>query len=365
MRKKKSRVRKPTRNGAPAKPSRAVANDPVLTSVKALMRPFDVEKGVAAPLVDGRPAQKFMAKAQTQITLAAGKMMAFMVCPNAANDASAASVIFLVGTANAGRFDIDGFIRNGIAGVNIWGTGGVNTIIPLSTNTPYSQTTLSGNSTVNTGVEYACVGNGLKFTYEGAELYRGGTLRYIYDREGGFNHDESNWTNRTGNNLVDYVNNNPNTIRQSINKDNVVEINCSPEGLAGYFECLAGTDSVYGADDNKQSEYVGGASPTTYFGVRPTVIGYYVNTSGNTISFHIDTVEHWAMSSPIIQSLQTPSYAHTAMATHVSAVMGTIRQQHAGSPNVHHATVAKETVAAMKSPIGHELLNVGIRAALA
>lgn len=353
IKKKKPRKKQPSNGLKQATP---LSGDPVITSVRAFMRPFNVEKGIAAPLSDGRPSQKFMAKAQTQISLTSGQMFVFMATPNCANNATHASVVFAIGASNGSNFITDGPWRSATIGdqVGAWGT-----IARISTNTPYTAATLA------TGYDFSCVGSGLKFTYEGSELYRGGTLRYLYDKDSGYVNNAGDWTADTPTGLVTYINAAANTIRQSINKDNVVEINTSVVNT-GYVDPAGNVLSTsYGVNGAVASQLIGGASATTVFSLSPAVLGYYVNTSGNTISFHVDVVEHWALTSPDIQSLQTPSYAHVSLATHVSAVMDNVRQAHATTPNTHHATVATDTLKVMKSPIGHELLNVGLRAALA
>lgn len=328
------------------------AYDPIHTAIRARFAPFDTEKGIAAPLTDGRPSQKFMAKAQTQITLAGNQGFCFMACPNVSSNPNVASVVFAVGTFAGGVFAVDGFWKNASVGDQV-GTFG--TITKLVTNTPYASATLA------TGYEYACIGSGLKLTYEGSELYRGGTLRYLYDKEGTYN-DQNNWAADTPNGLINYVNSAANTVRQSINKENVVEINTTNTNDY-YYECSGILGNSYGIGTS-ETELVGGTLASTYFGLRPTVIGYFVNTSANAISFHVDVVEHWSLTHPTIQTLQTPSYAHSPMSTHVQALMDNVRQNHAGAPNVKHIDVTKTTLSAMKSPIGHELLNAGIRAAL-
>lgn len=326
--------------------------DPIHTAIRARFVPFDTDKGIAAPMSDGRPSQKFMAKAQAQVALASGQGFCFMACPNVASDANYSSVMIAIGSFTNGKFTTDGAWKNTVAGgaVGLFG-------VPawISTNTPYSAATLA------TGFEYSCVGSGLKFTYEGSELYRGGTLRYLYDKEGAYNSDV-NWAADTVNGLIDYVNSAPNTVRQSINKENVVEINTTNTGDY-YSECVNAASTSYGVGSN-DCALIGGSTTTTYFGTRPNVLGYFVNTSGNAISFHVDVVEHWSITAAAIQSLQTPSYAHASMATHASALMDNVRQAHAGIPNSKHLDVAKLTMSALKSPIGHELLNAGIRAAL-
>lgn len=331
----------------------ATVDDPIVHATKAFFRPFDALKGLAAPFSDGRPSQKFMAKAQGQITLTSGQIMAFMINPNLAANGDYASMVFAIGASTGGAFTTNGTWKSATVGDL---TGAFGTINKISTTTPYRANVLS------TGYEFACVGNGVKFTYEGAELYRGGTMRYIFDKEGLYN-QAFDWTVDTPNGLIDFVNSSANAVRQSINKENVVEINASPIAY-GYQPINAVIETAYGSHWTGCS-LLGGATATTYFGVKPNVVGYYVNTSGNTISFHVDIVEHWAVSAFDIQSLQTPSYASATMDTHTKAVMDNVRQVHASMPNTHHATVASTVLKAMKSPLGHELLNAGIRAALA
>jgi hypothetical protein len=338
----------------PRKKSAITRNfDPIHTAIRARFVPFDTEKGIASPLSDGRPSQKFMAKAQAQITLTSGQGFCFMVGANAASDSTRASVVFAIGAFTSGVFTTDGSWQNLTVGDQV---GPFGTIQRLGTNTPYTAATLAD------GYEYACVGAGLKFTYEGSELYRGGTLRYLYDKEAAYNSTNS-WSGDSVNGVINFVNSAPNTVRQSINKDNVVEINTTPT-YDGYVEQSAAAGGAYGGTGESFTSTIGGTTGTTQFCIKPAVLGYYANTSGNTISFHVDVVEHWSITNPVIQSLQTPSYAHAPMSTHVAALMDNVRQAHAGSPNVKHLDVTKTTLSAMKSPIGHEVLNAGIRAAL-
>lgn len=316
---------------------------------------------MAAPLIDGRPSQKFMAKAQTQLSLAAGQGFCFMQGANFALGAGNPSIVIAVGAFTGGRFSTDGTWKSATAGDLV---GSFGTITRLTTNTPYTGVSLNTDK-----LEYACLAAGIKFTYEGSELYKGGTFRYIYDKDSTYN-GTPDWASRTVNGLIDLVNSSANTIRQSINKDNIVEINASITP-SPYIEAASPLDVAYGVPNfagngpNNIASLVGGAAATSYFCTAPSVIGYYVNTSGNTISFHIDTVEHWSCSGAVIQSLQTPSYSHVAMSSHVDAVMANVRQDHASKPHTKHVDVAKATVSAMKSPLGHEILNVGLKAALA
>lgn len=347
-------VRKPKNKNGSVGAAKAYVNDPVVTSVRSFFRPFDTEKGISGPLSDGRPSQKFMAKAQTQVSLAAGQGFVFIVAPNVASDTNRASVVFATGAFSGGLFTTDGPLKNATAGDKVGPFGALTT---LSTSTPYSAATLS------IGYEFSCTGSGLKLTYEGAELYRGGTLRYVADLENTFASGIGDWGGSTVNGIINFINSSANTVRQSINKDNVVEVNTSVI-KTDYDECMELSGTCF-SKTSRICNLVGGASGTTYLGLAPAMYGYYVNTSGNSISFHVDVVEHYSISAPAIQALQTPSYAHAQMATHVSAVMTNVRQMHAGQPNTHHVDMTKQAVKAFKSPLGHEILNAGLTAALA
>lgn len=138
---KPKRKRQKTTNEA----KKVGAYDPIHTAIRARFVPFDTEKGIASPMNDGRPAQKFMAKAQTQIALAAGQGFCFMACPNISSNSNVASVLFAVGAFTGGQFTTDGFWRNATVGDQV---GPFGQIIKLTTNTPYSSATLIDSNTV-------------------------------------------------------------------------------------------------------------------------------------------------------------------------------------------------------------------------
>jgi hypothetical protein len=344
--------RKKNKPRIPRAPTTPKELDPITTAVKAMINPFVVEKGIAAPLADGRPSQKFMAKAQTSITVPSGYIMAFMASPTCSSDATNPSVMIVVGTANAGNFSVTQAFYSGATA-----TAAGLTYSTLTTNTPYSAANLNAGN-----FDYCCTGSGLRFTYDGTELNRGGTFRYVYDNEAAYN-PPFDWATASAVSLVNFINSAPNAVRQSINKNNVVEINASIT-RSDYDEATSPFDVCYTPDpEYNDNQPITTAASNIRFAHKPSMLGYYVNP-GSQVTFHVEVVEHWSLSAPTIQALQTPSYAHTQMATHVQAVLMNVRQAHATQPNVHHVDVAKSTVSAMKSPLGHEILNTAIRAAL-
>jgi len=350
MSKPKRRVRK---NGSSSgKPNKSVSDDPVIGTVKAILRPFDSVKGVASPLVDGRPSQKFMAKAQTQVIIPTGQIMAFMVCPCAANEGTKFSMAICVGAATSGNFTSTAGWTNATP---------PGSVIGMSTNTPYSSSVLSS------GIEGSNVSCGVRFTYEGTELNRGGTFRYLYDRDGAYNDDGASWGGGTPSpyTIITYVNGCANSIRQSINIEPAVEINATHEE-SPYREFIDTNNIWFGIDGASGGASIGpSASTIGEIGLKPLVVGYFLNSSSGSISFHVDLIEHWAMSGAQVQTLQTDSYAHAPMAAHVAAILASTRQMHASTPNVHHATVTANTMKALKSPLGHLVLNDAIKVALA
>lgn len=322
--------------------------DPVISTVKAAVRPFDVQKGVASSLDMNRPSQKFMAKANTSVSIPSGCLMVFMSAPCVASDSAYASIVMAVQTSSATPFS--GFWSNSTAGDLVVGGG---TITRLSTNTPYPAATLSA------GYDWACCGSGLRFTYEGTELNRSGMFRYTYDPEYAYNTSNTNWTSKSPAQVQTFVDNSPNNIRQSINKNNTVEINTF----------IAPTDYAVGDGDSywtgsTRGNLLGGTTATTYFSTGPKVIGYFLNSSTATVSFHVEVIEHWNVSSPTIQSLHTDSVAHPVLAQQVGSFLMSSRQNHAVQPNDHHVDVMRSTQKALGTPLGHELLSTALRAAL-
>lgn len=331
------------------RPKVATPLDPVAVSVKAMVKPFDVPKGIASNLYNPRPSQKFMAKANTSVSIPAGCTMVFMCSPCVASDSNRPSVTVAIQSASATPFS--GAWKNAVVGGNVVGGG---TISTLSTNTPYSAATLAG-----TGYEWNLVGVGLRFTYEGTELNRGGMFRYVHDLEGGYNQGNSDWTVKGPGDIVTFVDSATNNLRQSINKNNVVEIN--PLVIQHTYFTGEGS-SIF---SNSSGAPIGGSVPVNAVGTVPMCLGYFVNVSTTTVAFHVETVEHWSVSSPALQALHTASVGHPVLHEQVGNFLHTARQLHASQPNAHHVDVMKEAKKSLGSPLGHELLNTALTAALA
>lgn len=328
---------------------RPVSVDPVALTVKAAVRPFDVQKGVASALGMDRPTQKFMAKANTSFTVPAGCYAVFMSNPCAASDSNYASVVIAIQTTSG--TPLSGVWSSSTVGDKVVGGG---TISILSTNTPYPATTLS------TKYEWACCGAGLRFTYEGAELYKSGMFRYAYDVEKAYNQGNANWVVKGPADLITFIDASPNNIRQSINKNNVVEINTFlPQ--SDYYTCEGSTYWSGGST----GAILGGTVGTTWFSAAPSVYGYFLNSSTSAVSFHLEAIEHWNVSAPAIQALLTDSISHPVLQGQLGSFLGSVRQNHATTPNSHHVDVMKSTQKALGSPLGHELLNTAMKAALA
>lgn len=346
----KKTARKPAvRRQGPSVPT----NDPVVASVKAMVRPFDVSKGVASSLLVARPSQKFMAKANTSISIPAGCYMTFMCSPCIAADSLYVSVIFAIQSSSGVL--MSGPFKNSVAGTDVVTNG---TLSYLVTNTPYAVSSLSGTG-VSGGYEWACAGSGLRFTYEGAELYKSGTFKYIHDIERAFNAGYVDWTVKGPAAVINYLDTAPNCIRQSINKNNVVEVNSFIPSLYGPVET-----PNYWADQSGST--VGGAGGSNkLFSNAPSVLGYFLNSSSASISFHVECVEHWTISAPAIQALHTDSVGHDSLHTQVANFLHSSRQLHATQPNGHHVDSMKAAKKALGSPLGHDLMNAALTAALA
>lgn len=329
-----------------------LTNDPVVACVKAMVDPFNAPKGSASFLADGRPSQKFMAKANTSVSVPAGCYMVFMASPSLANNPESASMVLAIQTIST--TPLSGAWKNAVAGTNVLAGG---TISKLTTNTPYTSQTLDSMGTVG-----HCVGVGYRFTYEGAELYKSGTFKYVHDNELMFNSQNGiptgDWTLASVGpaGVISFVDSATNSIRQSINKKNIVEVN----GHVEFGEYSGG--EWYGGFS---PALVGGTTATTQFSLRPGLLGYFLNSSTAAISFHIETVEHYSVSADEIQALQTESTAHPVLYNQVRTLMRNSRQLHASKPNADHIDMLKTCQKAAGSKLGHEVLETAISAALA
>lgn len=355
---RKPSVKRPraAKNKSAAPARKAVVDDPVITNVQSQIKPFDVPRGAASPLSDGRPSQKMTARGQAVVTIPIGCTMVFMCSPNVASDITNRSVVFAVQSAVG--VPMSGAFKNAVVGIDVVAGG---TLSYISTQTPYNGAYLSTNN-----IEYSLVGSGLRFTYDGPELYRGGTFRYYHDLDADLNDGVGNWTADGPSDVIAKVDGSINSIRQSITNNNVVEINSfvTKPGVS-YIEAGSVTNTCYSPDSNNFTNTIGGAGATSWFGIEPMTYGYFVNGSAAAITFYVEAVEHWSLHGGQIQTLQTPSYANATMAEHVSTFLSTARQAQSAQPNIHHTDVMKSTLKAAKSPIGSELLGIALRSALA
>jgi len=350
------RPKQPKRAGPVAGPAKvSKVDDPIIINAQAQLKPFDIPRGIASPLIDGRPSQKLTVRGQAVISIPASCTMVFLCAPNVASDASARSVMFAIQTAAA--TPMSGPFNNAVVGNNVVAGG---TLTYINTQTPYAGIYLSTNN-----VEYALAGAGLRFTYDGPELYRGGTFRYYHDLDSDLTDNTQAWAADGPVELINKVDGSINSIRQSINNNNVVEINAYVSTNGGYTESGNVNNTSYSPSADTTTNLVGGTTANSYFGVNPMCYGYYTNTSSNAVTFYVESVEHWSLHGGPIQSLQSPSYANVTLSEHVGTFLSTARQAHATQPNVHHTDVMKSTLKAAKSPIGSELLGIALRGALA
>ena len=329
--------------------NRMASTDPVMTSVKAIIRPFDAPKGIASPLGGlTRSSQKFMAKGATSVVIPAGCKMVFMQAPCVASDATYQSLVIGVQTASATQ--MSGPWKNAVVGAKVV-TGG--TITMLSTNTPYSSSTLAGS-----GYEWQSVSSGIRFSYEGTVLNQSGTFRYIHDPENGYNQGFVDWTGKGPAEVISYIDAATNCIRQNIIKNPIVEINSTVVSMNGPSEGQTLWPNAFGS-------LIGGTTTNNMFSINPCLIGVFENTSTNSISFHVEIIEHWAVAGPNLQALHTDSVSHPVLLDQVSNFLQSSRQMHASTPNSHHTAVMKSVKQGIGSPLGHEVLNAALTAALA
>lgn len=343
--KQKRAVAKRTRVQRPS-----LTNDPVKVSVQAMVKPFDAPKGIASPLQGlTLPSQKFMAKASTAVVVPAGCTMVFMQSPCVSQNSTAASLVVAIQTASG--TPMTGAWKNTVTG-NLVVSGG--TITALSTNTPYTGVTLSTG-----GYEWQNVSCGIRFNYDGTVLNQSGTFRYIHDPQFGYNQGLADWASKGPADILTYLDGTTNRILQNIVKNGIVEINASLPGVYG--SPCEGTSYW----PNNSGATIGGASGDRVFSTTPGLIGAYVNASTASISFHIEVVEHWAVAGPAVQALQTDSVSHPVLVDQVSNFLQSARQMHAAQPHSHHVSIMKSVKTSMGSPLGHEVLNAALTAALA
>ena len=121
------------------------------------------------------------------------------------------------------------------------------------------------------------------------------------------------------------------------------------------------SESGCGADQDEETFplRLGKASSTTQFS-EPGAIGYYVNSSGNSVTFEMELVENWEVRGTSIAPFYTDSHTDPALHHEIINIVNTAHQRAGLSTSTRFADVVTSVSKASKSPLGKAVLAAAL-----
>jgi hypothetical protein len=323
--------------------SKGVAGmSPLQHAAMGQFRPDLVPHCTASGLTNSRASQKVSGRGTTVATLTSGQSILVAVVPTFASDITFCSVIGYVYTTATNNLIIG--TTSPAQGATTYPTDG--TFVVIITNTPYSNSTITG-----TGYSVRYVSGALRVKYNGAALYRGGTMWTLNDPDCTlcFPYGISGNTNAalTVLHLSNQLQGSSDAVRHNFQDKN--EFLFTVPGQTGHLSAI-GEGGDFGVGllsgnipttsgsyaNNTQAITFGNTGISTYtFSCAPVAYAFYQNPTGQTIQLDLEWIEHWEVDHPQIAMLRTPSAAHPAMATAVAGIVSFAKQAHASTPHMH------------------------------
>lgn len=316
------------------------ATHPLHNQIMGLVQPFKATNGVAQHLVDSLPSQKYTLRSRFSAGIPSGGCMAIMLSPYAWSDANFPSgVIFTANSASTAESSGDAIFESAVVGSTNYPTGFTSSGVMIPTR-PY---------TYGAGKTARLVSYGLRVRYTGAGLYASGTFKLLatphgeMDLEGG----------TTFNQVVERMNGSHATQMKSIYDRAVYEFNFL--GNDEWSENGCGADQ----DETTHPLRLGKASSTTQFS-EPGAFGYYVNSSGNAVTFELELVENWEVRGTSVAPFYTDSHTDPALHHEIVNIVNTAHQRAGLSPSTKFSDVVTSVSKASKSPLGKAVLAAAL-----
>lgn len=296
--------------------------DPVVVSTVAQLAPFRVPRGVSNLLLNGRPSQKFTARALLNLSMNAGQEAIMHLSPCVASDNACKSAEVFMGTkANllAGAFSAT-TTPTGL------------TVTAAVTNTPYTFATLGGND-----YQWRLVSAGYRVRNTTAAVNRQGILKWNVDHESKLGDYTNPATTHGG--LIDAIDSSHRTVRRNMSTHPEADIVLSGQLFKDNVDWRSQASTS--APDTFmwplcQARYEMNAH---YYGVGAGIIVFPNTAVAQT--YDVEIVEHWEVHGSGIETLHTPSGTHSGSAETVANIIKQAHHQHGLTPSMALHDVAK------------------------
>jgi len=305
---------------------------PVVRSLKGILSPFSAERGSVGGLVDARPSQKFMARGLLSVTIPTAADFMVFVSPSIGNSNNDPSLCVTWNTTGAFG-DASSVFTSPTVGLTPAGLGQSFMV----TSTPYPVSTLDDGT--DSWRNLSC---GIRARYTGPKLYQGSLIKFYHDTRGDLL-QQSELGNFTFANLAERLNSHHGVVRFSFTDNPELVINLSSVTA----ESQEWSETPYYSPGNKEwyGARIGGTTSTRQLG-QPIAYVYGTNTTGNTLHFDIEMVEHWEICGKTVDALNTPSCGSAELAGSISTLVVSAHQHLAANPHkkYHEAlkSVAKD-----------------------
>jgi len=325
-----SNKKKPVKRARKKRVASSSMSGPLVNIVRGILSPFAAERGTVSGLVAPRPSQKFSARGLMSVAIPNSANFIMFISPNVANNAEQCSAgIFWNVTGALG--DATSTFTSSTAAVEPLGLGFSN----LTTITPYSQNTLQFGT-----YSWRCPSCAIRMRFTGPKLYQGGLIKYYHDTRGDILQDGER-TTLTFASLISRLDGMGTTVRASFT--NVPEITVPFPSVTD--ESQEWTEAVHYAPCNKEwgeSERMGGTTSTKLLG-QPVGYVYGVNTTGSTLHFDVEMVEHWEVAGIGTTALNSPSCGHAELSNSLSTLVVSAHQHLSLNPAKSFSAALKTT----------------------
>lgn len=352
--------------------------DTLRNAVIAQLNPGAVARCSASGLINTHPSQKISAIGRNNaISIANNYTMMIAIMPNFASDTTQVSVwgfLNTTGTLTGSTNAVFGTTSPAQGAGQIPTDGG--TQVFLTTNTPYTQSTLESEAY---NIKFVC--GQLKLKNKGSELYRAGELLCLEDPEmqlAGAYDQSGTSTALNAATVYSAINSSSKTrvipfleeAKCVINGSDFIQpyTNATSMGHAGEW-----TTSSFNGHAVSSTAWDGGELGNTGLAAKrsagpPIAYLMYSNTSGTAQDVSLEWLEHWEVNGQVIEMLHTPSPSHPTLHAALHTVVKHCKSQHAMLPKHSMpklASMALKVPAVRDSAHGVEhILNAGIKAAL-
>jgi len=301
---------------------------PVAKAIKGIIAPFMAEKGSFGGLVDPRPSQKFSARGLVAYQIPNNNEFLMFIYPCIASNVQYPSLTLNYGTDNNMALATSTYTSStaGNTPLNITQIQGI-------TSTPYTEATLTTGQN-----NWRLLSAGIRVRYTGPNLYRGGLFKYYHDTRGDIL-NASELTTTTFSQIIQRLDGHAGVIRHNLGDDPVIEFSL-PSVTNESQEWTDDGTQLWPGNKEYTKQRIGGTTSGILAG-QPIGYIYGMNTTGQSLYFDAELIEHWEIAGRNVDALNTPSTGNAELANSLSTLVVSAHQHLAHNPSMGYHKALK------------------------